>query len=152
MNRSRLHKIYWDGLPDEFTPDYSGLHTGAGVRRMVSERSDLGVRVEFDRVEGKSLISLRALDYRYRWKKKLAAGVFFGAARYQIQLPAWGYYWGAGIQYRDIVPKWDMGLDVRHYEKISRNNLLPTDRGYGISTVSFRDIDGVAIYLSRKMQ
>ena len=149
-NRSHVHKIYWDGLPDELTADKQGVHAGFGARRHVTARSDLGVRLEFDRVDRHDLLSIRAVDYRLRVGKSLAAGAFFGAARYQIGLPAWGYYWGGGIQYRDILPRWDLGLDIRHYEKISRNNLLSTDRGYGISTVSFRDIGGGSIYLSRR--
>lgn len=149
INRSRVHGIYWDGGPDVDTPDKFGYHIGVGVRRPVSDHSDLGIKMEFDEVDGRSLISFRALDYRYRFGNKLAVGGFLGAARYHIQLPAWGYYWGAGVQYLNLLPGWDLGVDVRHHEKISRNNLLSTDRGYGISTVSFRDINGASLYLSR---
>ncbi len=148
-NLSHVHKIYWDGLPDETTSDAPGYHFGFGARRPASENGDLGVRVEFDEVDGSSLVSLRALDYRYRIGRKLAIGAFFGAARYQIQLPAWGYYWGVGLQYRNLFPGWDLSADVRHHEKISRNNLLTTDRGYSVSTVSFRDMNGAALYFSR---
>lgn len=148
VNRSYVRGIYWDGLPDTRTDSKFGYHLGFGARRPVSEHGDLGVRIELDEVDSKQLISLRALDYRYRIGDHLALGGFFGAARYHIQLPAWGYYWGAGIQYRNVLPGWDLNADARHYEKISRNNLLTTDRGYGISTVSFRDINGASLYLS----
>ena len=149
-NRSQVQGIYWDGLPDTETADELGYHLAIGVRRQISERSDLGIKMEFDEVDGNSLVSFRALDYRYRIGRRLAVGMFLGAARYQIMEPAWGYYWGAGAQYLNVMPGWDLALDLRHHEKVSRNNLLSTDRGYGVSTVSFRDIDGIAFYVTRR--
>lgn len=150
LQKSKVHKIYWDGLPDVTTERRWGEHFGLGVRRSVTDHGDVGVRLEFDRIDAHDLLSIRIVDYRYRMGSHIGIGAFFGAARYRIDLPAWGYYWGAGLQYRDVLPKWDAGIDVRHHEKISRNNLLPTDRGVSVSTVSFRDVNGLAFYASRR--
>ncbi len=41
--------------------------------------------------------------------------------------PAYGYYLGAGVQWRNILPKLDLGLDWRYADKVARDKLLPTD-------------------------
>jgi hypothetical protein len=102
-------------------------HLGLGARRAVSDRSDLGARIEFDRVDSHTFIAVRALDYRYRFHNPLALGVFFGAARYDLATPAFGYYVGAGVQWRDIMPRWDLSLDYRYGDKVARDKLLPQD-------------------------
>ena len=73
-----------------------------GARRAVSERSDLGVRAELDRIDDELLLAVRALDYRYRFRNPLALTFFVGAARYDLATPAYGYYMGAGVQWREI--------------------------------------------------
>ncbi|WP_129775484.1 capsule assembly Wzi family protein [Peristeroidobacter soli] len=108
----------------EWTP-----HIGIGARRSVSSRSDLGVRLEFDRIDDHMLLAVRALDYRYRTQGPLAFSAFLGAARYDVATPAYGYYFGAGVQWRNILPKLDLGLDYRYADKVSRDKLLPGDFG-----------------------
>jgi hypothetical protein len=146
-----LSKLFGSGIPTEKTDSEFNPHIAFGARRSVSARSDFGVRVELDRLDGESLVSLRALDYRYRFNRKLAANLFGGAARYDYGLPAYGYYWGAGAQYLDILPGWDLSLDYRHHEKLGRDKTLPNDP---ISTPErtrlFFDADGLALYLSRR--
>ena len=122
-----------------------------GARRRVSERSDFGVRLESDRVQGQQLLSIRALDYRFRWTRRLALNGFFGVGRYDDGLPAYGYYWGAGIQYRDVLPMWDIGLDWRHHEKLGRDKVLPDDPpSTPDRTRLFFDVDGATLYISRR--
>jgi len=104
-----------------------GPHLAVGARRAVSDRSDLGARVELDQVDGHSLLSVRALDYRYRFSNPLALGVFVGAARYALGTPAYGLYYGAGLQWRDIRPGWDAGLEARIHMRLARDHLLPED-------------------------
>jgi hypothetical protein len=76
-----------------------------------------------------------------------------GVGRYDVRLPAYGYYWGAGLQYRDIVPKWDLSLDLRQHDKLGRDKTLlqgeppiSSDR-----TRIFFDIKSVGLYLSRRL-
>jgi hypothetical protein len=88
-------------------------HLGLGARRAVSANNDLGVRVELDQVDGHSLIGVRAVDYRYRFTDSLALGFFLGAARYNVATPAYSEYAGIGGLWRNIFPKWDLGLDLR---------------------------------------
>jgi hypothetical protein len=109
------------------------------------------VRLEVDHADGQELLSFRALDYRFRFGRKLALGAFFGAARYNIGLPAYGYYWGAGIQFRDLLPKWDFGIDFRHHEKLGRDKVLASDPpSTPDRTRVFYDVDSIALYLSRR--
>jgi hypothetical protein len=116
--------------PDEnvFLTDHdSGAHVGLGARRAVSDRSDLGVRLELDDVQGHTLLSVRMLDYRYRFGNPLALNVFVGASRYDWATPAFGLYFGAGVQWRDIFPGWDIGIDARDSLKVARDYVLPNE-------------------------
>jgi hypothetical protein len=102
-------------------------HFAAGARRFVSDHSDLGARVEFDNIQGHSLIGVRALDYRYRFNSPLAFNFFIGAARYALATPAYGIYYGAGLQWRNVLPGWDVGADYRYANSVARDRLLPSD-------------------------
>jgi hypothetical protein len=105
----------------------TGPHVAIGVRGSVSERSDLGTRVEIDEIDGSTLIGVRALDYRYRVGDRLAFSLFAGATRYGVATAAYGYYGGVGAQWRDVVSGVDLNLDVRASDKIARDALLPND-------------------------
>lgn len=127
-------------------------HVGFGARRRVSRRSDVGVRFEADRIDGHQLFSVRAVDYRFRLNKRVALGSFFGVGRYDFGLPAYGYYWGVGLQCMDLLPNWSVSLDLRHHEKLGRDKVLPNDPpSTPDRTRLFFDIDGVAVYVSRRL-
>jgi Capsule assembly protein Wzi len=139
-----------DTLPRETTNVNIAPHFALGARRAVSDRQDLGARVEFDQINGHLLISARAVDYRFRFHGPLAAGFFLGAARYDLATPAYGMYWGFGTQWRDfLVRGWDLGLDYRDAVKVARDHLLPTDPG-GTRPDSFYDITGLSLYVSHR--
>jgi hypothetical protein len=53
--------------------------------------------------------------------------VFIGAARYALETPAYGIYYGAGLQWRNVVPGWDVGADYRYANSVARDHLLPGD-------------------------
>ena len=108
-------------------PYAAGPHIGVGARRFVSDHSDLGARLEIDDVQGHSLIGVRAFDYRYRFNNPLALSVFLGAARYALATPAYGFYYGAGIQWRNLLPACDVGVDYRYANSVARDHLLPSD-------------------------
>ena len=127
-----------------------GPHFAIGARRAVSEHQDLGVSVEADDIRGRSLVSVRALDYRYRFNGPLALNFFAGASRYSLGTPAFGWYLGAGPQWRNILPGWDIGLDYRYGVKIARLRVLPTDPQGGYRPDAFYDIYMGTLYISRK--
>ncbi len=118
-------------LTDEDTratqPGKTGPHFALGARRAVTEHSDLGARVDFDEIEGHSLIGFRLVDYRYRFKGPLAVGAFLGAARYSLGTPAYGFYYGGGIQWRNVVPGVDVGAEFHFADSVARDHLLPSD-------------------------
>lgn len=127
-----------------------GYHFAVGARRFVSDHSDLGARVEADNIQGHSLIGVRALDYRYRFHGPLALSVFIGAARYNLVTPAYGIYYGTGLQWRDVLPGWDLGLDVRYANSVARDHLLPNDPpDIGGRTDSFYNILSTTLSVSR---
>ncbi len=124
-------------------------HLGLGARRAVSEKNDLGVRLELDQVQGRSLLGMRAVDYRYRFSDSFAAGVFLGAARYGQATPAYSLYFGAGALWRNVLPKWDVGIDFRHAQNVARDHMLASDPHSGRAE-TFYKIDTGLLYVSRR--
>ncbi len=137
-----------DNIP-RFTQTSTSPHVALGVRRAVSNRQDLGVRLEFDQIDGHLLTAVRALDYRYRFRGPLAVSAFLGAARYNLATPAYGLWGGAGVTWRDVVVGWDLGLEARIGIKIARDHLVPGDP-VGGRPDSFYDIESAALSLSRR--
>jgi hypothetical protein len=124
---------------------------GVGARRAVGKRSSLSARLELDRVDSHSLLSIRAVDYQVRVLRNLAANVFFGVGRYDYGAPAFGWYGGVGLQYTDVLPKWDVGIDWRRYDKLSRNRVLPGDPPLTAERPRMHfDIVGQSLYVSRR--
>jgi hypothetical protein len=114
-----------DGIAPEREFKSAGAHVGIGARRRITTRADIGVRLEVDDVEGDSLIAIRVIDFRYRFKNPLAFGVFAGAARYDGRSPAHGYYGGLGVQWLDIFPRLDLTLEARYADRVVRNKDYP---------------------------
>ena len=106
------------------------------------------MRAEFDDIDGDMLLSVRALDYRYRFHNPLAVSVFVGASRLDLATPAYGYYYGAGVQWRNLLPNIDLGLDLRYGDKIARDKLLPSDPPSTKRPDSFYDLTGATLSLS----
>jgi hypothetical protein len=123
-------------------------HFAIGARRPFSERSDIGVRLELDRINDEILLAARLLDYRYRFRNPLAVSLFFGAARYDLATPAFGYYLGGGVQWRNLFKNIDLSLDVRYADKVARDKLLPNDDTSLVRPDSFFDISGATLGLS----
>jgi hypothetical protein len=115
------------GLTPQREVSTTGPHVAIGVRGAVSRRSDIGTRIELDEIDGRTMIGVRAIDYRYRIGEQLALTAFAGAARYDAETAAYGYYGGIGAQWRDVVSGFDLSLDLRATDKIARDALLPTD-------------------------
>ena len=149
-NISQVQYRAGDRSPITKTSAEVAPHMGIGARRAVSDRSDLGVRLELDRIDDELLLAVRAVDYRYRFKNPLALGVFLGAARYDLSTPAYGYYMGAGMQWRDMLPGFDLGLDVRYMDKIARDKLLPDDPSRDPRPDEFYDVTGATLSISYK--
>jgi len=127
----------------------TGAHVAVGARRAVSERSDLGARLEADDVDGHTLLSVRAIDYRYRFRGPIALSVFVGASRYDLATPAMGLYYGGGLQWRDVLPSWDVGLDLRTAKKVARDHLLPSDP-QSVRPDSFYTVNSLSLYLTKR--
>ncbi len=148
INFGRLHIRLGDGSPKRIEDLGIAPHFAIGARRAVSERSDLGVRAEIDDIDGAMLLSVRALDYRYRFRSPLALSLFAGAARYDLATPAYGYYYGAGVQWRNLLRGVDLSLDVRYGDKIARDKLLPSDPPSAPRPDRFYDLLGATLSLS----
>lgn len=147
-----VHEVRIDlqkDIPRTFTDPRVAPHFAVGVRRAASPRNDIGMRLEFDEIDGHLMIGARAVDYRFRFNGPLAVGAFLGAARYDLATPAYGIYGGVGAEWRDVVRGWDLGLDVRYITKVARDHLLPEDPP-GEQPDSFYDITSVSLYVTRR--
>jgi hypothetical protein len=138
-----------DDIPIENRDGEVGGHFAIGARRAVSAHQDLGVRVEYDDVDGAALLGVRAVDYRYRFDNPFALTGFIGAARYDLATPAYGIYGGVGAQWRNLFPRTDLSLDVKYAYKVARDDLVDGDP-FGNRPDSFYDILTAALYLSVK--
>ena len=127
--------------PKTYGPFISGAHVALGARRSVSDHSDLGARVEFDDLGGKSLTGVRLIDYRYRFAGPIGVLGFLGVVRYALATPAFSFYYGVGLQWRDILPHLDAGVDARFYDSVARRHVLPSDP-HTNRPDSFYDISG----------
>jgi hypothetical protein len=123
-------------------------HLGLGVRGAVTEHGDLGVRLDVDDFRG-AMLGLRVIDYRYRLDRHLALGVFFGFARYSGPTPAQGYYAGAGLQWRDLLPHWDLSFETRYFDHLQRDKLLASDPQNG-DIVEWYMLQAPTLSLSRR--
>ena len=148
-NANRVRTDLEKGIPITTSKVMFGPHFAIGARRAVSEQNDWGVRLELDEVDGHSLIGARPIDYRHRFGDTFALSLFAGVDRYNLATPAYSLYGGIGTQWRNVLPHWDLGLDLRHAQNIARNHVLPTDV-QGVRPDSFYKIDSVIGYLTRR--
>jgi hypothetical protein len=148
INFGRLQIRLGDDSPKRTEDLGIAPHFAIGARRAVSGHSDFGVRAEIDDIDGEMLLSVRALDYRYRFSNPLALSLFAGASRYDLATPAYGYYFGAGVQWRNLLRNVDLSLDFRYADKIARDKLLPSDPPSEPRPDSFYDLTGATLSLS----
>jgi hypothetical protein len=149
MNVNKVRTDALPGIPVVSSRIGFDPHLGLGARRAVSANNDLGVRVELDEVDGHSLIGVRAVDYRYRFTDAFALGMFIGVTRYDVATPAYSMYFGIGALWRDILPKWDLGIDLRYAQNVARDHVLATDV-HGARPETFYKIETGLLYLSRR--
>ncbi|HEV7136274.1 MAG TPA: capsule assembly Wzi family protein [Steroidobacteraceae bacterium] len=128
-----------------YTPWAGSPHLAIGARRRVSAHQDIGAALDADSISGRLLLGVRMVDYRYRFGWPLAFHAFVGGARYSLATPAYGLYLGAGLQWRHVLPGWDVGLDYRSVVSAQRLVDLPTEPA---TRESYHSIDSFTLYLS----
>ncbi|HEV2442280.1 MAG TPA: hypothetical protein VGT07_07130, partial [Steroidobacteraceae bacterium] len=75
-----------------------------------------------------------------------------GASRYSLGTPAYGVYVGGGLQWRNVLPGWDVGVDYREVLYAERERELLTDP-QPLATAkpdSLTSIYSATLYISRK--
>jgi hypothetical protein len=126
----------------------NNMHLGIGALHPVSEHGDIGARIEWDRIKGYDLYSIRMLDYRYRIGTHFAVNGFLGVSflRLESPPPALGYYLGIGSQVTNIMPKWDLCFDFRSDQQMSRTKVIASETP---NPRVFYNLRGLTVYLSR---
>ena len=130
-----------------YTHNQIAPHVGIGARRRVSAHQDIGVGLDMDEIRGRTLLGARMLDYRYRFGKHVAVHAFLGAARYALTTPAYGLYLGGGLQWRNVLPGWGVGIDFHNVVSAQRLQDLPSERPCCKQTLD--SIYSWTLYLSR---
>jgi hypothetical protein len=74
-----------------------------------------------------------------------------GAARYDLATPAFGYYLGAGFQWRNALDRVDLNFDLRYGDKLARDQLLADEVPLGPRPDAFYDVMGATLYLSYRL-
>jgi hypothetical protein len=138
--------------PVYYTKWSTGPYVAFGARRRVSAHQDLGVALEADDISGRTLVSVRMLDYRYRTHWPLAFNAFVGASRYSLATPAYGLYVGGGLQWRNVLPGWDVGVNYRSVLYAQRERDLLTDpQPLGTAKPdALTSVNSYTLYISRK--
>jgi hypothetical protein len=137
------------GVPQTTSNAAVGPHVGMGARRAVSTNNDLGVQLEYDEVNEHGLLGIRVIDYRYRFGNSFALGAFLGVDRYDLATPAYSLYGGLAAQWRNVLPKWDLGLEARYAKNVARRHTLASDPP-GPQPQSQYDIESAVLYLARR--
>jgi len=148
LNANRVQVTVDYLQPRQKTETEYAPHFAVGARRPASTNGDVGVRVELDSINEEYLLAVRAIDYRYRFTRAFAASAFLGAARYDLATPAYGYYGGVGLQWREFLPRMDLNLDARYADKVARDKLLASDPPTITRNDIFYDISSVSLYVS----
>ncbi|HEX3914341.1 MAG TPA: capsule assembly Wzi family protein [Steroidobacteraceae bacterium] len=149
VNANQVKADLQKGLAVTTSSIGTGPHVAIGARRAVSENNDLGVRLEFDQVQGHGLIGIRPVDYRYRFNESFALGAFAGVARYDLATPAYSIYGGLGATWRNLLPKYDLSVEYRYAQNVARDHVLANDP-IGVRPESFYKIQTGVLYLSRR--
>ena len=129
---------------NEISTDASGLHLGLGIRRDL-QQGTIGARLELDDLDDEQLLAVRAFDYGRHVSERFTLTAFAGAARLDLETPAYGWYFGGGVQLKDLWPRWSLSVDVRFGDKLARDNF----DSQAVRPDDFYDLTGVTLYLSR---
>ena len=129
---------------NEVSTDASGLHLGLGIRRDL-QQGTIGARLELDDLDDEQLLAVRAFDYGRDVSERFTLTAFAGAARLDLETPAHGWYFGGGVQLKDLWPRWSLSVDVRFGDKLARDNF----DSQAVRPDDFYDLTGVTLYLSR---
>ena len=149
VNANKVRTNTEPNLPATETSVGFGPHFGVGARRAVTQNTDLGVQLELDRVDDHLLTGVRLIDYRYRFTDAFALGLFAGVNRYNLATPAYSLYGGLGAQWRNILPKWDLGLEYRYAQNIARDHVLASDP-QGPRPETFYKIESEVLFIARR--
>ena len=125
---------------------------GLALLKRTGERSIIGTKVEFQRINGALLTAFRAIDYRYILNSQWQLGAFIGAAKYDFRSPAYGYTAGFGGFYRPPHwKKWSIGMEVQFMDKLARDKIHPDDKPSTPATGpdTFTNMAGVSLTFSR---
>lgn len=113
-------------------PDFESIGVGAlvgiSLSNAIDNNTSLGIRVDLQQIDNKTLYVIRPLNYRYWLRSNVSISTYLGAANWDLDIATMGYVLGAGLQYR-ISNKVSFAGEFQYGDKLSRDLLLPSDTG-----------------------
>lgn len=119
------------GIPaiDNNSSVESGYHLGFAIRNSygLNINHHFGFGIDIDKINGDTLLALRALDYQYNLTPNWRTGVFLGAIKLESGAAQNGFYLGFNIMRDQWRKNLDLGFELRHGSGLARDR-LPSER------------------------
>ena len=91
----------------DINDSFSTVRFGVAAYRWSTEKSAWGFVAEIEQAFGRDsdegsgrLLGVRPVNWKYQWNPSISTQMFFGAARYEWEEGANGYYAGASLDYK----------------------------------------------------
>ena len=120
------------------------INFGVGAYRKVTDESAWGVVVEYakpldreNELPGNgTILALRPVNWRYQWNHNTSSELFFGAAKYDWQKAAIGYYAGAELSYSPRKSHLYLGVQLKYFHDLtydtSQDDLFVNGSSFGV--------------------
>jgi opacity protein-like surface antigen len=134
---SRVNEVITEELPD-YSSVKTSQYVGIAIQKKVSLLSSIGSRIDIQKFNDHTLLSVRAIDYQLTLSESFKANIYLGAARYQFRTPAYGYTGGIGLLYHPSSWRnWGLQLEARYFDALARDKLTDEDPVKSITNDSF---------------
>ncbi len=128
----------------EYKDDSNAVNFSVGAYRNVTDESAWGVVAEYSNPLGRSnalagngsVLAIRPINWRYQWSYNLSSDLFFGAAKYDWEKAAIGYYAGAELSYAPRRTGLRLGVQIKYFHDLtydtSNGDLFVNGASYGV--------------------
>ena len=106
--------------------DFENLSFTVAAYRSTSAKSAWGGAIDYIKPVNRdenfgsgTIVGFRPVNYFRRWSSNIATEMFFGAARYDWEKVAVGYYLGMNIRYQSESSPFGFGLGYKYFQDLA---------------------------------